>query len=38
MNELNDATASLAATALELQKLSKSVEEDLNYFHTEEKE
>lgn len=38
MNELNDATASLAATALELQKLSKSVEEDLNYFQTEEKE
>ena len=37
MNELNDATVSLAATALELKTLSKSVEEDLNYFHTGDK-
>ncbi len=36
MNELNDATASLARTALELKKLSESVKEDLNYFSTQE--
>jgi Methyl-accepting chemotaxis protein len=36
MNELNDATASLARTALELKKLSKAVKEDLNYFSTQE--
>lgn len=35
MNELNDATASLARTAMELKQLSASVEESLNYFHTE---
>jgi len=36
MNELNDATASLARTAVELKKLSTAVEENLNYFITEE--
>lgn len=35
MNELNDATASLARTAMELKQLSAAVEESLNYFHTE---
>jgi len=35
MNELNDATASLARTAMELKQLSAAVEENLNYFHTE---
>lgn len=33
MNELNDATASLAKTALELKQLSIEVQEDLNYFN-----
>lgn len=32
MNELNDATASLARTALELKKLSIAVTDNLNYF------
>ena len=36
MNDLNDATASLARTAEELKKLSVAVEENLNYFVTEE--
>lgn len=36
MNELNDATASLARTAVELKQLSAAVEENLNYFATEE--
>lgn len=36
MNELNDATASLARTAVELKKLSIAVEKNLNYFTTEE--
>lgn len=35
MNELNDATASLAKTAMELKQLSIAVEENLNYFQTE---
>lgn len=34
MNELNDATASLARTAVELKQLSIAVEENLNYFIT----
>ncbi len=34
MNEWNDATDSLAKTALELKKLSKAVKEDLNFFRT----
>lgn len=34
MNELNDATASLARTAVELKNLSIAVEENLNYFIT----
>ena len=33
---MNDATASLARTAEELKKLSVAVEENLNYFVTEE--
>lgn len=32
MNELNDATASLARTAVELKDLSMAVEDNLNYF------
>lgn len=36
MNELNDATASLARTAVELKQLSIAVTENLNYFHTDE--
>ena len=32
MNELNDATASLAKTAVELKDLSMAVEDNLNYF------
>ena len=32
MNELNDATISLAKTALELKHLSLEVNENLNYF------
>lgn len=36
MNELNDATASLARTAVELKQLSIAVEENLNYFTTEQ--
>lgn len=35
MNELNDATVSLAKTAEDLKKLSLAVREDLNYFQTE---
>ena len=35
MNELNDATISLAKTAEDLKKLSLAVREDLNYFKTE---
>ncbi|MDE7183995.1 MAG: hypothetical protein K2O40_05850, partial [Lachnospiraceae bacterium] len=35
MNELNDATASLARTAQDLKKLSIVVNENLNYFSTE---
>lgn len=35
MNELNDATASLAKTAQELKKLSIVVNENLNYFNIE---
>ena len=34
MNELNDATASLARAAVELKQLSIAVEENLNYFTT----
>lgn len=36
MNELNDATASLARTAVELKQLSIAVQENLHYFNTEE--
>ncbi len=36
MYELNDATASLARTAVKLKKLSAEVEENLNYFNTED--
>lgn len=36
MNDLNDATASLARTAVELKQLSIAVTENLNYFHTDE--
>ena len=36
MNELNDATASLAKTAVELKQLSIAVEQNLNYFTTQE--
>ena len=36
MNELNDATASLARTAMELKKLSIAVTDNLNYFNIEE--
>ncbi|GFI24519.1 methyl-accepting chemotaxis protein McpB [Lachnospiraceae bacterium] len=36
MNELNDATASLARTAMELKKLSVAVTDNLNYFNIEE--
>lgn len=36
MNELNDATASLAKTAVDLRELSIAVAENLNYFITEE--
>ncbi len=36
MNELNDATASLARTAMELKKLSIAVADNLNYFSLEE--
>lgn len=36
MNELNDATASLTRTAVELKKLSIAVAENLNYFSTTE--
>ena len=35
MNELNDATASLARTAMELKKLSIVVNDNLNYFSME---
>lgn len=36
MNELSDATASLARTAMELKKLSIAVMDNLNYFSIEE--
>ncbi len=36
MNEFNDATASLARTAMELKKLSIAVADNLNYFSIEE--
>ena len=36
MNELNDATASLARTAMKLKKLSIAVADNLNYFSIEE--
>lgn len=35
MNELNEATASLAGTAVELKRLSAAVAQNLNYFVTE---
>ena len=35
MNELNDATTSLAKTAQELKQLSTVVNENLNYFSTD---
>lgn len=36
MNELHDATASFARTAMRLKQLSAAVEENLNYFYTED--
>ena len=36
MNEFNDATASLARTAMKLKKLSIAVADNLNYFSIEE--
>lgn len=38
MNELNDATASLARTAVELKNLSAAVKENLSYFSTKDYE